>query len=53
LGNVSLGQQLIDLKKALDSDAIADSEYELMKEIFVNAASMCAVEEKEESGWFF
>ncbi len=36
LGDVSLGDQLIDLKKAHDAGAINDSEYREMRESLVN-----------------
>lgn len=36
LGNVSLGDQLIDLKKAHDAGAISDAEYREMRESVVN-----------------
>lgn len=36
LGNVSLGDQLIDLKKAHDAGAINDTEYREMRESLVN-----------------
>ncbi|XOV83313.1 MAG: hypothetical protein ACFHXK_20985 [bacterium] len=53
MGNVSLGQQLIDLKLALEAEAITDSEYERIKENLVNAASMCDAAEQEDTSWFF
>ena len=53
MGDVTLGQQLIDLKLALDAQAITESEYEQIKENLVNAASMCAAAEEEDDSWFF
>ena len=53
MGDVSLGQQLIDLKRARAEEAITESEYVEMKAHLVNAASMCAAAEQEEDGWFF
>ena len=34
--NISKGQELLDLKKALDNDAIDQDEYNLMKEKIIN-----------------
>ena len=54
MGDVTLGQQLIDLKKALDAEAIDEEEYETMKDNLVNAASMCdSAEDDDEVSWFF
>ena len=55
MGDVTLGQQLVDLKKAYDTDAISESEYEQMKDNFVSAASMCADsdDDDDDDGWFF
>lgn len=55
LGDVTLGQQLIDLQQAYEVDAISESEYEQMKENLVNAASMCTAfeEDDDDDGWLF
>ena len=53
MGDVTLGQQLIDLKLALEAQAITESEYEQMKENLVNAASMCDAAEEDDASWFF
>ena len=54
MGDVTLGQQLIDLKQALDVNAVSEEEYKQMKAGLVAAASMCAAaEEDEEDSWFF
>jgi hypothetical protein len=53
MGDVTLGQQLIDLKLALEADAISETEYETMKANLVNAASMCEAAEQEDDSWFF
>ena len=34
--NISKGQELLDLKKALDKNAVTQSEYDLMKEKIIN-----------------
>jgi hypothetical protein len=34
--NISKGQELLDLKKALDENAVTQSEYDLMKEKIIN-----------------
>ncbi|MEM9621073.1 MAG: SHOCT domain-containing protein [Pseudomonadota bacterium] len=41
LGDVSFGQQLIDLKRALDEDAISEREYERAKARLLDMASLC------------
>jgi uncharacterized protein YcfL len=57
LGDVSLGQQLIDLKAALDAEAISEDEYESLKKMLVEANSYCGdapeVEEADEGFKFF
>ncbi|MEE4280546.1 MAG: hypothetical protein V2I41_01290 [Pseudomonadales bacterium] len=53
MGDVTLGQQLIDLKLAVEADAITDSEYKQMKENLVNAASMCDAADQDDDSWFF
>jgi hypothetical protein len=41
LGDVSLGQQLIDLQAALDQGAVTTEEYERLKAALVSVHSMC------------
>ncbi len=58
LGDVTLGAQLIDLKAALEANAIDRDEYEKMKRGLVNAASMCTAYDEEEpdeedDSWLF
>ena len=56
LGDVTVGQQLIDLKVAYDSDAISQSEYGQIKDNLIAASRMCASEEEEDDdddGWLF
>ena len=47
-GSVSLGQQMIDLKVALDQDAISDEEYAKLKEVVMSVNSSCDEEEETE-----
>ena len=52
LGDVSLGQQLIDLKAALEANAITEDEYERLKEELIAAVNMCEEQQVEEDdGW--
>lgn len=51
LGDVSLGQQLIDLKTALDREAITEDEYEETKESLLALNNLCKDSEPETS-WF-
>ncbi len=55
LGDVSLGQQLMDLKAALDAEAIDEEEYEELKAVLIDAASACgdSDEEDEDEGFKF
>ncbi len=53
MGDVTLGQQLIDLKRALEMDAVTESEYETIKANLVNAASMCDAADEDDDSWFF
>ena len=56
LGDVSIGQQLIDLKSALEAQAISEAEYLLLKENLIASSAMCASsgeEEDDDTGWFF
>ena len=41
LGDVSLGQQMIDLKLALESGAMTQAEYDEMKETLLALNSLC------------
>jgi hypothetical protein len=41
LGDVSLGQQLIDLKRALDEDALSADEYQDAKAMLLSTADIC------------
>lgn len=50
LGDVSLGQQLIDLKRALEEEAISESEYERAKASLMASMQLCEDEEGE-GGW--
>lgn len=55
LGDVSLGQQLIDLKAALDAEAISEKEYLELKSVLIDAASACEDrdddKDDEDEGW--
>lgn len=56
LGDVSLGQQLIDLKAALEAEAISKDEYESLKAELIAAVEMCEggqAEEDEDEGFRF
>ena len=53
MGDVTLGQQHIDLKRALEEDAVTESEYKTIKANLVNAASMCDAAEEDDDSWFF
>ena len=48
LGDVSLGQQLIDLQRARDADAITRAEFEQAKQALLSAHALC--EDAEEEG---
>lgn len=50
LGNVSLGDQLIDLKKAHDAGAISDNEYRKMRESLVSLIADQDFEVDDEDG---
>ncbi len=41
LGNVSIGQQMIDLKKALDSGAVTQEEYGRLKQTLLSLDTVC------------
>ncbi len=51
LGDVSLGQQLTDLKSALDQGALTDEEYRATKKTLLALNTLCENTE-EESSWF-
>ena len=51
LGDVSLGQQLIDLQRALDEGAISEDEYEEAREALMAAMDLCENVEHD-GGWF-
>jgi hypothetical protein len=51
LGDVSLGQQLIDLKRALDEGAITEDEYEDAREQLMASMNLCEKME-DDDGWF-
>ena len=40
-GDVSVGQQLIDLKLALDADALTEAEYEQTKAALLSIPAIC------------
>ena len=42
LGDVSLGVQLIDLKRALDEDALTRDEYDTARSQLLGSADLCA-----------
>jgi hypothetical protein len=48
LGDVSLGQQLIDLKSALDQGAITPEEFDATKETLLSLNALCQNTEEEE-----
>jgi hypothetical protein len=50
LGDVSLGQQFIDLKRALDAGALTTSEYDETKTRLLSLAALCETtrQDKEE-----
>ena len=51
LGDISLGTQLMDLKKALEDDAISREEYDAAKEKLIAAYAICeGAEEGAEHG---
>jgi len=51
LGDVSLGQQLIDLKRALEEEAISEAEYLEAKEELMASMDLCG-EIEDDGGWF-
>jgi hypothetical protein len=48
LADISLGQQLIDLKQALEEEAISRAEYDAAKEKLISLYAIC--EPSEEDG---
>jgi len=54
LGDVSLGQQLLDLKSALDGGAISQQEFDETKQTLLALNSLCENTEEEDEGvsWF-
>lgn len=48
LGTVSIGQQLIDLKRALDEGAMTQEEYDQIKETLLKLSSVCQNTDQEE-----
>ncbi|MEQ8857948.1 MAG: SHOCT domain-containing protein [Pseudomonadales bacterium] len=47
LGDVSLGQQLIDLKRALDEGAMTDEEYTQARQSLLSLAALCQNTEED------
>jgi hypothetical protein len=48
-GDISLGQQLIDLKSALDAEAMTQEEYEKARQSLLALSSICASTAEDES----
>ena len=48
LGDISLGTQLIDLKQALEEEAISQEEYDAAREKLIAAYAICNAESDEE-----
>ena len=48
LGDVSLGEQLIDLKLALESDAMTQEEYEVVRQSLLSLGALCEGTEAED-----
>ena len=46
LADISLGQQLIDLKRALEEEAINAEEYEATREKLISLYAICASDEE-------
>lgn len=42
LGDVSIGQQMIDLKTALESGALSQAEYDSTKQTLLSLTTMCS-----------
>jgi hypothetical protein len=47
LGDVSLGQQLIDLKEALDADALTQDEYDTAHALLLSGARLCEDDDED------
>ena len=47
LGDATIGQQLIDLKSALDADAISEAEYQAVKRNLIASSKLCAPSEDD------
>ena len=47
LANISLGQQLIDLKRALEEEAISDDEYESARDKLISLYAICESNDEE------
>ena len=53
LGDVSLGQQLMDLQAALEADAITPEEYERTKAGLLALGNACGeAEDEDDTNWF-
>ena len=52
LGDISLGQQLIDLKAAFDAQAITHEEYEVSKAGLLALGNACEAGEDDGARWF-
>ena len=50
LGDVSVGQQLLDLKTALDEEALTQEEYEATKRTLLALNNLCQNTNDEQSG---
>ena len=48
LADISLGQQLIDLKRALEEEAISQQEYEATREKLISLYAICESGAEEE-----
>ena len=46
MGDVSIGQQLIDLKRALEEEAIDEAEYQELRTSIMSLAEICGNTEK-------
>jgi hypothetical protein len=47
LADISLGQQLIDLKRALEEEAISEEEYEAAREKLISLYAICESDKQE------
>jgi hypothetical protein len=47
LGDVSLGQQLIDLKGALEADALTQDEYDTAHALLLGGANLCVDDDED------